>query len=117
MTPDEIRGLLARVRAELQEEMRLISSTLQSQIETIDSRTREWYNQLNRTFKLLLDLDTEDYKARLKREAEETLERNERRKELDRELRLIRWISISSALFLIILTLLGLGVVLAGAFR
>ncbi len=83
MTPDEVRGLLAKVRQELQEEMKTIHATLQSQIETIDARTREWYNQLNRTFKLLLDLDTEDYKARLKREAEEDKDREVRRKDLD----------------------------------
>lgn len=90
MTPDEIRGLLATARREIQEEMKTIHATLQIQIETIDARTREWYNQLNRTFKLLLDLDTEDYKARLRRETEETKEREERRKELDTVLSAIR---------------------------
>lgn len=90
MTPDEIRGLLATARREIQEEMKTIHATLQTQIETIDARTREWYNQLNRTFKLLLDLDTEDYKARLRRETEETKEREERRKELDTVLSAIR---------------------------
>lgn len=117
MPPDEIKNLIERVRTDIQTEMQAMRDGLQAQIETIDTRTKAWYEQLNRTFKLLLDLNTEDYKARKMREAEQDQERSRRQAALDRSLLILRWVSIGVAIYLAIFTLLWLGSRLASVFQ
>lgn len=95
------RRMLAEVQAKIE--------GIEQKLEVLDSRGSDQYAQLNRTFKLKLDLDYEDYQARVKRQREQDERWDRWQAEFKRDQMINRAVQCCAVALILVIGLLWIG--------